>query len=324
MKALVTGGGGYLGSAVVRALLQRGDGVISLQRGDYPALQQPGIQAVRGDIAAADSVVRAAQGCDVVYHVAGKTGIWGRYADYHHTNVAGTENVILACRENGVRALVYTSSPSVVFDGRDEAGIDESVPYPEHFYNHYQQTKAEAEQMVLAANGNGLATLALRPHLIWGPGDPHLIGRIVDRARAGKLKLINARNRVDTTYIDNAAAAHLLGADALITNDKCRGKAYFISNGEPVVLSELINRILAAKRLPPVTSYVSPGLAYLVGAVTETLYGLLGKQDEPMMTRFVARQLSCEHWFDISAARRDLGYTPTVTIDQGLERLRDA
>ena len=225
MKALVTGGGGYLGSAIIRALLARGDRVSSLQRGNYPWLGQAGVNVFTGDIADRETTVRASRDCDVIFHVAGKTGVWGAYREYHHSNVTGTESLVDACRTNGVSSLVYTSSPSVVFDGNDEAGVNESIAYPDSFFNHYQKTKALAEQIVLAANSTHLATVALRPHLIWGPDDPHLIGRILERAQSGRLRLVKADNLVDTTYIDNAALAHILAADRAARDSGCRRPA---------------------------------------------------------------------------------------------------
>jgi len=324
MKALVTGGGGYLGGAIVRALLARGDQVISLQRGDYPWLIRAGAEVHSGDINDIELMLRACNGVDAVFHVAGKTGVWGGYRDYFQTNVAGTATVIQACLKNQVPRLIYTSSPSVIFSGRDEVGVNEAAPYPRRYYNHYQRTKALAEQKVLMANSRNLATVALRPHLVWGPDDPHLIGRILARARNGRLRLVSGDNLVDTTYIDNAAAAHLLAATALHPGSVCAGKSYFISNGEPWILSELINAILTAHRLPPVTRSIMPGLAYSIGALSEFVYTLFRIEQEPLMTRFVARQLSCAHWYDISSARRDLGYTPAVSIAEGLRRLQSA
>ena len=324
MKALVTGGGGYLGSAIIRALLARGEEVASLQRGSYPWLARAGVQVFTGDIADRETTIRASEDCDVVYHVAGKTGVWGGYRDYHHTNVTGTECVIEACHANGVPRLVYTSTPSVVFNGKDEAGVNESIAYPASFFNNYQKTKSLAEQIVLAANSGSLATVALRPHLIWGPDDPHLIGRIRERALSGRLRLVKGDKLVDTTYIDNAALAHIQAADSLDRTGQCAGKVYFISNGEPVRLNEMINNILAAYHIPPVTRTITPGLAYLAGALSESVYSLFRINKEPMLTRFVARQLSCAHWYDISAARNDLGYTPGVSIAEGLRRLNPA
>jgi nucleoside-diphosphate-sugar epimerase len=323
MRALVTGGGGFLGGAIVRRLLARGNEVRSFARGDYPALQALGVDVRRGDLADAAAVARAVEGCDVVFHVAAKAGIWGRYEDYHRINVIGTQNVLTACRRCGVRGLVYTSSPSVVFDGRDMEGVDESAPYSDHFDAHYPQTKALAEQLMLKANGADLATVALRPHLIWGPGDNHLGPRILARARAGKLRRIGRQNkRVDSLYIDNAADAHLLAAERLRPGAAVAGRAYFITQGEPLPLWDLINRILAAADLPPVTRPVPAWAAFSVGWVLEHGYRLLGWHDEPPLTRFLARELSAAHWFNIDAARRDLNYHPAVSIDEGMDRLR--
>jgi len=322
MKALVTGGGGYLGGAIVRALIDRGDEVSSLQRGTYPELEQLGVQTHTGDMTNPDEVIKASKDCDIIFHVAGKTGVWGDFHDYFNTNVTGTESVITACLENKISRLVYTSSPSVIFNGKDEENVNESIPYPDHYFNHYQTTKAIAERKVLAANRDGLATIALRPHLIWGQGDPHLIGRIVERAKTGKLKLVKGHSLVDTTYIDNSVSAHLLAADALQPGAACAGKTYFISDGEPVSIADFINRILATVDFPPITQTISPGLAYFIGATSEIIYELLGLKREPMMTRFIAKQLSCAHWYDISAAKRDFGYQPIVSIEEGLKRLQ--
>lgn len=323
MKVLVTGGGGFLGGAIVRRLLAAGHQVRSLQRGDYPALAALGVEQCRADLANRDAVARAVKGCDAVIHCAAKAGVWGRFADYYRANILGTENIVAACQSSGVSRLVFTSSPSVVFDGRDENGIAESAPYPARYLAHYPRTKAAAEQMVLAANGAQLATVALRPHLIWGPGDPHLLPRLVSRARAGKLRLVNRQdNLVDSTYVDNAALAHELALTRLAPDAACTGRAYFISNGEPLPMGELVNRLLAAQGVAPVTRSVSPRTAYAAGALLEWAYRLSGRSGEPRITRFVARQLSTAHWFDLSAARRDLGYQPEVSFAEGLSRLR--
>ncbi len=322
MKAFVTGGGGFLGLALVKILRKGGHDVVSLQRGLYPELERSGARCLRGDIGDPASVREAAAGCDTVFHVAAKAGVWGNYDDYYRTNVLGTRNVIDACRDLKIPRLIFTSSPSAVFSGRDENGIDESAPYPRKYLAFYPRTKAIAEGLVLSANGGGLATVALRPHLIWGPGDPHLVPRVIERAKSGRLALVGkGDNLVDATYIDNAARAHLLAAEKLAAGSPCAGNAYFISDGEPLPMRELLNRILAAGGLPPVEKSVPPSLAYLAGWLLETLYRLAGKTEEPVMTRFVARQLSTAHWYDIAAARRDLDYRPAVGIDEGMERL---
>lgn len=325
MKTLVTGGGGFLGGAVVRKLLARGDAVRSFTRTAYPWLAELGVEQAHGDLADPDAVEKAVAGCDVVFHVAAKAGIWGRYADFFTTNVTGTENVLAACRSHGVARLVYTSTPSVVHGGASIEGVDESAPYPKEYEAHYPKTKAIAEQAVLAANGPRLATVALRPHLVWGPGDPHLIPRVLRRARAGKLRRVGSRPvMVDVTYVDNAADAHMLAADRLAPGSPVTGRAYFITDGRPVDLWEFLNRVLALAGLPPVTKSVSVWKARLAGRVLEFVYRVLRLSAEPPMTRFVASQLATSHWYDISAARRDLGYEPKVGLEEGLRRLAES
>jgi len=322
MKALVTGGGGFLGQAVVRLLVARGDEVRSFSRGSHPELALLGVEERRGDLADAAAVARAAAGCDIVFHVAAKAGIWGPFAEFYAANVSGTANVVAACRAHGIRSLVYTSSPSVVFAGCDMEGVDESVPYPDRFEAHYPRTKALAEQLVLKASDAELGTVALRPHLIWGPGDNHLVPRIIARGRAGELRRIGSKPcLVDSVYIDNAAEAHLLAADRLEPGAQIAGKAYFITNGEPLPLWELVNRILAAAAVPPVSRSIPSAVAHAAGCLLEKVYAALALSGEPRMTSFLASELSTAHWFDISAARRDLGYQPRVSIDEGMLRL---
>ena len=327
MKALITGAGGFLGGAILRQWLAKGHTARSYSRSTYPDLQALRVEQLQGDLADAEKLQHAIQGCEIVFHVAAKAGVWGSHAEYVNINVLGTSNVITGCLAAGVRHLVYTSSPSVTFDGRDQECVNESVPYPKKFLANYPWTKAMAEESVLKSNGKALNTVALRPHLIWGPGDNHLIPRLIERARLGKLRLIrNGGKLVDTTYIENAAEAHILAAEKLITNGQkaaCAGKAYFISNGEPQTMDQIINGILHAAGLPPVTRSISPSLAYMAGATLECMYGLLGRKNEPPITRFVARQLSTAHWFDLSAAKRDLGYVPKISIQDGLKKLAE-
>lgn len=322
MKALVTGGGGFLGKAIVRLLLKRGDEVRSLSRGSYPELSAMGAEALSGDIADPAAAERAVRGADIVFHAAGKAGVWGDAEEYRRCNVEGTRSILAACKAAGVRRLVYTSSPSVVFDGRDMEGVDESVPYAASFKAPYPESKAEAERLALAANGPDLAVAALRPHLIWGPGDNHLVPRLVAAAKAGRLlKIGGAPRLVDSTYIDNAAEAHLLAADRLEAGAPPAGKAYFISNGEPRPVWDLVDAIINAAGLPPLSRSISPSAAYAAGCALELAHRVLRLPGEPRMTRFLASELSTSHWFDISAARRDLGYEPRVSIDEGLRRL---
>lgn len=323
MRALVTGGGGFLGGAIARRLVDSGARVRSFARGAYPELEAAGVEVVRGDLADDDAVAAAAAGCDVVYHVAALAGVWGRLDSYHSANVVGTENVLQACRKHGVARLVYTSSPSVIYGRHSLEGVDESVPYPTHFEAHYPRTKAIAEQAVLAANRPELLTVALRPHLIWGPGDQHLVPRILARARSGQLRIVgDGTNLVDSIYIDNAVDAHLAAAERLVDAAQApAGRAYFLSNGEPLPMAELLNRILAAAGEPPVERKVPYRLAVAAGSALEATYRVLRRETEPRMTRFLARQLGTAHWFDIGAARRDLEYAPRVSIDDGMARL---
>lgn len=324
MKALVTGGGGFLGAAVVGQLVARGDDVRSLARGSYPELAALGVRCFRGELADAATVRAAADGCDVVFHVGAKAGVWGPTREYVATNVQGTRNVIAACRDHGTPRLVYTSTPSVVSTRGGITAGAESLPYPDRHASAYAATKAEAERAVLAANGAGLSTVALRPHLIWGPGDTQLVPRILDRARRGRLRFVgDGSNVIDSTYIDNAAWTHLLAADRLAPGAAVSGRAYFLSQGEPLPIKDLVNRILAAGGLEPVHATIPFPVAYAVGGLAEAAFRLTGRRAEPPMTRFLARQLSTPHWFDISAARRDLGYEPRVSITEGLARLRE-
>lgn len=322
---LVTGGGGFLGGAIVARLRARGDRVRSFARGAYPEMRATGVEVVRGDLSDDRAVAAACAGCDAVFHVAARAGIGGRESEYQSANVRGTENVIAGCLRHEVQRLIYTSSPSVVFNGRDQVGIDEATAtYPERHVAAYPRTKSLAERLVLSSHGPRLRTIALRPHLIWGPRDTNLVPRIIARARAGRLRRIGGANPlVDSTYIDNAADAHLQAADHLAQTDAVGGRAYFISNGEPMPLWDLVNAILAAAELPPVTRSVPGAVAFAAGAAFEAIYGLFRLRGEPPMTRFLASELSHAHWFDISAARRDLGYSPGVSIAEGLRRLRD-
>lgn len=295
-----------------------------LGRGNYPHLTDCISRLFQSDIRDATAVRAACQGVDTVFHVAAMPRIWGKRRDFESVHVEGTKNVIDACRDCGVEKLIYTSTPSVVFgNGRESlCGVNESHPYPRAYLADYPRTKAIAEQMVLRANGEGLATVALRPHLIWGPGDPHLVPRIIARSRAGKLRQIGGDDTlVDVTYIDNAAHAHILAANALKPCASCAGRAYFISQGEPVQLWEWLNKILSAIGAPTITRKISYARAYRIGGCCEAIYRVMRLRGDPPMTRFLAAQLANSHYFDISAARRDFGYDLLVSTESGERRL---
>lgn len=329
MHTLVTGGGGFLGRYICEQLVARGDRVRSFGRGDYPELEKLGVEVVRGDITDASAVSAACQGVEAVFHVAARPGTYVQPAPYYAANTHGTQNILDACRQQGVSRLVYTSSPSVVFAGVDQKNIDETVPLALDWLakhrSYYSHSKALGEQKVLVASDEQLRTCALRPHLIWGPRDGHLIPRLISRAKSGRLRVVgDGENLVDMIYVENAAEAHLQAADALADeNSLVAGKAYFLSQGEPVNCWVWIDEILALAELPPVRKSISLNAAWRVGAALEMAYRVLRLSGEPPMTRFVAAQLATSHWFDISAARRDFGYEPRVSTAEGMRRLGD-
>ena len=325
MNALVTGAGGFLGQYIVEQLLESRASVRTFSRRRYAALDELGVEQIEGDLRDAAAVDAACRGIDVVYHAAGIAGIWGPWEKYYQINTQGTEHVVAACHSQGVSRLVYTSSPSVTFDGSDQKGIDESAAYPERWLCHYPHSKALAEQHVLAANRAGkFLTCALRPHLIWGPRDGHLIPRLIDRARRGRLRRVgDGSNLVDMVYVENAARAHLQAAAALQDGSPVCGRAYFISQGEPVNCWDWINEILALAGLPSVQKSISLRAARRLGAALEGIYRILGHKSEPPMTRFLAAQLATSHYFDISRARDDFGYDPQISTSEGMQRLAD-
>lgn len=322
MKILVTGGGGFLGQAVVKALLAEGHEVSSLNRSAYPALEALGVVCHRGDIGDRQAVDRACTGVDAVIHVAAKAGP-GLYApEFERANVDGTQHVIDGCRKHGIRYLVHTSSPSVVHAGGDIENGNESLPLADHFPAPYPRTKAAAEKMVLAANdGETLLTTALRPHLIWGPGDNHLLPRMIQRNRSGRLKLPAPHKKIDTVYIDNAADAHVLALKNLMTTATAAGRAYFISNGEPMANGEIIRSLLEAAGEQPNIGAVSADFAMKAACFVEAIWKPLRIKADPPLSTFLVEHLATAHWFDLSAAKRDLKYQPTVTMEEGLQRL---
>lgn len=318
MKALVTGGGGFLGSNLVKALRARGDEVRVLARGDYPALRELGVEAVRGDIVDAAATEAACAGVEVVFHTAAKAGGWGDPKEFEAINVTGTQNVLNACLRAGVKALVYTSTPSVVHVHRDVEGENESLPYASSYSAQYPRTKALAEQLVRASK---VPNVSIRPHFIWGPGDRHLLPRLLVRARAGKLRQVGTRDvKTDTVYIDNCVHAHLLAADALLGGKAVSGKVYFVSDDAPIGTWTMANRMLSAAGAPGVGKPVPAGVAYALGGVLEAAHWLFRIDKEPLMTRFAASELSQAQWYDISAIKHDLGYSPQVSMDEGFLR----
>ncbi len=323
-RVLVTGGGGFIGKALVRQLVGRGIETTVIGRNPYPELESLGVQCLRGDIRDQSFLGDALAGYDTVFHVAAKAGIWGSRQEFYAINTAGTANVIAACRKNDVPRLVYTSTPSVVFDRHSLEGVDETTAYAVKPLCHYAASKILAEQAVLQANAGDLRTIAIRPHLVWGPGDQHLVPRLIERGRARALKIVGSgENRVDITYIDNVVHAHLLAAKNLETTGSGAGQAFFIGQEEPVLLWQWINDLFVRLNVPPVTQRVPLAIAYGAGMTLETLYSVLGKAVEPRMTRFLAYQLAKSHWFSHQKAEKLLGYRPLVATELGLVKLVD-
>lgn len=321
-RALITGGGGFLGRALAKKLKETGYAVRVMGRRDYPVMKKDGFETYKGDVADYDSVFEACNGVDIVFHAASLASIRGKYSEFHNTNVVGTENVIKACRVHSIRKIVYTSSPSVVFDGKTHLDMDESFPYPTEYLAHYPETKAIAERMIIDANGTDLFTVSLRPHLIWGPGDTNLIPRLLERAKKGNLMIVGSGNNIiDNTYIDNAVDAHILAAEKLVEGSPVLGQCYFITQGEPVKCWDWINDILGGFNIPPLAKRVSFNAAYRGGAILELSYWMLGLNSEPRMTRFLAAQLATSHTYSIEKAKRDLGYMPKISTVEGMERL---
>ncbi|MCX6520791.1 MAG: NAD-dependent epimerase/dehydratase family protein [Actinobacteria bacterium] len=318
MRVLVTGGSSLLARRTAEALLARGDEVVMLQRGEAP-IDAP---QVRGDVRDADLVHRALDGCDAVVHAAAKVGIVGSWEEFRSINVDGTANVIAAARELGLSRVVYVSTPSVSHAGHSLVGALADPPVTGRTDAHYAESKAVAERLALGAASDALPVVAIRPHLVWGPGDTQLVGRIVERARAGRLALVGGGTAlIDTTYIDNAASALVAALDAAIPGATCVGRAYVIANGEPRPIRELIEGILHAAGVTAEPKVVPLRVALGAGSVVEKIWARAKPDEEPPLTRFLAEQLGTAHWFDPRPARDDLGWRPTVTIDQGLAEL---
>lgn len=322
-KVIVTGAGGFLGGYIVRDLLALGDyEVHSFSRNFYPKLQALGVNQHLGDLANFEDVKNALVGMDAVIHTASQVGMWGLYSDFYKTNVLGTENILKACQILNISKCVYTSTPSVAFGNISLCGVNESTPYPKKYLSVYAETKAIAEKMVLKANSKLLSTMAIRPHLIFGPGDLNIVPRVIEAANKGKLKIVgDGNNLVDVTYVENASLAHVMALEKLNPQSPIAGKAYFLGQG-PLKLWDFTNEILRRSGEKPVTKKIPFKVAYFMGFMIEMVFKILGKYDiHPPMTRFVALQLGKSHYYDHKNIELDLGYTHKYSVSEGLDKL---
>lgn len=322
MKVLVTGAGSLLLGGVAAALHARGDEVVCLQRRPVTFAGSDDVQQVLADVRDQSAVKSAATGCDAIVHGAARVGVVGSWSEFEGVNVKGTANVLYNARACGVSRFVYVSTPSVAHSGHSivGAGADPAVIGRRGAF--YAESKAIAELATLAANTDEMGVVAVRPHLVWGPGDTQLVGRIVERAEAGRLAMIGDGSAlIDSTYIDNAISAHIAALDAVAPRAACAGRAYVIANGEPRTVHELIEGICLAAGVPFAPRHVPTKVALGLGSVVERVWPRL-RDDEPPITRFLAEQLGTAHWFDPRPARDDLGWSPHVSLAEGFELLR--
>lgn len=322
-KVLITGAGGFLGSYIAKELARKGGyELFSFSRSSHPSLNQLGVTQRHGDLANYQEVILALEGMDAVIHTASMVAMWGRYADFYRTNVTGTENILKAMKELGIKKLIYTSTPSVAFERDSLCGVDESTPAPTHYLSHYAQTKAMAERLVLLANGPEFSSVALRPHLIFGPGDLNLVPRVIAAQQKGRLRIVgDGENLVDVTYVENAALAHIMALEKLSPSHPIAGKAYFLGQG-PIKLWDFTNSILVKAGLSPVTKKISIQSAYRVGFLFESLFKFFRiYKGQPPMTRFVALQLGKSHYFSHHNLEQDLGFRALISIEEGIERV---
>jgi nucleoside-diphosphate-sugar epimerase len=318
MRVLVTGATSRLGRGVAEALVARGDEVETLQR---HASGLAGVTDYLADLNDDESVRHAVAGADAVVHLAAKVGIIGSHNDFVRTNVVGTQQLLIAAQAAGVQRFVQVSSPSVAHSGHSLFGIGAEPADPEGARGSYARTKASAELAALAANAPDFAVVAIRPHLVWGPGDTQLVGRIVERAKQGRLALVgDGRALIDTTYIDNAVTATVAAIDRA---PMIAGAALVVSNGEPRTVAELVARICAAAGVPGPKRQVPRRIATSVGSLVSAGWSLARRTDEPPLTRFLAEQLGTAHWFDQRHTREALDWAPHISLDEGFVRLAE-
>jgi nucleoside-diphosphate-sugar epimerase len=321
VKVLVTGTGSLLLGGVASELLRRGDEVVCLQRRPAAFMGHQNAHEVLADICNSDAVALAAKGCDAIIHGAARVGVVGSQKEFYDTNVHGTENILRAAEQQSISRLVFVSTPSVAHTGDSLVGAPASQAEIGRSRSYYAESKAIAERTVLNARNSQLAVVAIRPHLVWGPGDTQLVGRIVERAKSGRLAVVGTGNAlVDSTYIDNAISAHIAALDALHIGSSCDGKAYVVSNGEPRTVNELMRSMCESAGVPFEPRHLSLTLGIRLGSLVERLWPLM-QSSEPPITRFIAEQLGTAHWFDQRVVHNDLKWAPSVTLDEGFKQL---
>lgn len=321
--SLVTGGAGFVGQALVDALKRRGDRVIVVEPFAEPFRDD--VQFERVDIRDTERLTALCRGVSTVFHNASLVHTkHNREDDVWSVNLGGTRSVLRACWEARVPKLVYVSTASAVYEGEDIERGDESLPYARKSQAPYADSKIAAERELLAANGErGVLTCAIRPHVVFGPGDRRFIPAVLQKARAGKLRLsVGLRNRKlsDFTYVDNLVDALLRADERLVPGSPVAGQAYFVTNGEPLPFFEFVSRVLKEMDLPPIVGAVPYPIAYGAAAVKELIDTLRGGtlHAEDGMSRFAVRYMVRHHYFDIAKARRDLGYEPKIQLDEAI------
>ncbi|MBC61133.1 MAG: 3-beta hydroxysteroid dehydrogenase [Zetaproteobacteria bacterium] len=322
---LVTGGGGFLGKEICKQLVERGYQVSSFSRKTYFELEKMGIKSFQGNLCNYESILPALSKCDSIIHTASLAGIWGDKQQYYQTNIIGTRNLLIAARESSIKRFIYTSSPSVVFEDKDIKGSDESISYSKKFTCTYPYTKKEAEKEVLQSSDiNSYVSVALRPHLIWGPGDPHFLPRLLSQSKAKKIRRVgNGKNLVDIIHVKNAAYAHVLALENILENKNMHGKAYFLGQERPVNLWDFLNQLLSCYNEKQITKKIPFPFAYTMGYLLEKIYKIFNwVNKEPPMTKFLALQMSKSHYFSHENAKKDFSYKPIISIEEGLEELK--
>ncbi|MDR2350627.1 MAG: NAD-dependent epimerase/dehydratase family protein [Deltaproteobacteria bacterium] len=323
MLVLVTGGSGFLGSRIAEKLLEDNREVRVLTRRPVPNLEKSGAEVFFGDLRDPDVSKKATGGVGAVIHAAAKAGVWGPEKEYLEANLEGTRRLLAASEENGVSRFVLTSTASVVFDGKDLNGVDESAPYAFDSVSNYARSKALAEELVLSRNGETFKTLALRPHIVWGPGDPHFAPRVAALRKSGRLKLIKGGPYMfDGIFVDNAADCHVHALKKLEEGAPVSGEAFFLTQGEPMDSRDFLNKMLDSMGLPPLKPTISVAQAKIVSRVLEFLWKLFRVENEPPLTLFAVQNLTCSHYFDLTKTRELLGYSPGISVDEGFALMK--